>query len=145
MTREQMIAIVEAHAAGSQEPAQHTHIECNCDDLAHRRDDYDQGCFCPDCAAEAAVKLGYPPTDVEPEAEGPDDSPQWCENCGHPLTTEITVAGALDELAHWESSDNAILVQPYLWRELMLCVVAIADEHLPRVRAIIERHRVETP
>ena len=50
-TRQELIATVEALAAGAREPARHTHIECNCADHAHRRDDYDQGCFCPDCAA----------------------------------------------------------------------------------------------
>lgn len=75
MTREEMIAIVSERMAGSQEAARHTHIECFCPDRKHRRDDYDEGCFCPDCAAKAAVDLGYPATDTQPEAEGPDDSP----------------------------------------------------------------------
>jgi hypothetical protein len=156
MTREEMIAIVTARMAGSQEPARHTHIECNCDDLAHRRDDYDVGCFCPDCAAKAAVELGYPPTDVKPENEGPDDNPQWCDDCGRLITLRdaewlawgITSAGALEELEHYESGlgfERGEPKTPDDWRGFLLLVDSIADEHLPRVRAVIERRPMETP
>jgi hypothetical protein len=148
--RAALVAIVVERMAGSQEPGRHTHIECNCDDRDHRRDIYDDGCFCPECAALGAVALGYPPTDTEPEKEGPDDSPQRCETCGRLITlrnTEdlewgVTPDGALEELQHFETGLGFKRGEPKTpddWRLFLLCVDAIADEHLPRVAAVIAR------
>jgi hypothetical protein len=149
-TRQELIATVEALAAGAREPARHTHIECNCADLAHRRDDYDQGCFCPDCAAAAAVALGYPATDTEPEGEGADDRPCWCERCDRLITLRstpdrawgITPDGALEELKHYEAGlgfERGEPRTPDQWQDFLLLVDSIADEHLPRVEAVIQR------
>ena len=149
-TRLELVAAVEKLAAGSREPARHTHIECNCAGRVHRREDYDQGCFCPDCAAATAVELGYPATDTESEVEGTDDSPQWCEKCGRLITLRdapdlpwgITPEGALDELEHFESGLGFTRGEPSTpddWREFLLTVDAIDDEHLPRVDAVIRR------
>lgn len=150
LTRAEMNEIVERRATGSQEPARHTHIECWCDGHIHRRDDYDPGCFCPDCAARAAVKLGYPATDTEPEREGPDDSPQWCEECGRLITLRstpdlswgITSDGALEELEHFESGlgfERGEPKTPDDWRVFQLIVDVIAEKHLSRVEAVIMR------
>jgi hypothetical protein len=150
MTRSELTAMVEARAVGAQEAVRHTHIECNCPDLAHRRSDFDEGCFCPDCAIAAAVALGYPPTDTEPEKEGPDDGPQWCENCGRLITLRstpdlpwgITAEGALAELEHYETGLGFKRGEPRTpdhWRNFLLVVDAIAEEHLPRVEAVIEK------
>lgn len=148
MTREEMVAIVSERMAGSQEAARHTHIECFCRGRVHRRDDYDEGCFCPDCAAKAAVDLGYPATDTEPETEGPDDGPRWCQTCGRLITLRdtsdlawgITPDGALEELQHYESGlgfEKGEPKTPDGWRVFLLCVDAIAEEHLPRVERVI--------
>lgn len=150
MTREELIAIVTERMAGSQPAARHTHIECWCPDRAHRREDYDEGCYCPDCAAKAAVALGYPATDTELETEGPDDGPRWCQECGRLITLRddperpwgITSDGALEELVHYESGLGAERGEPKTpddWRVFLLCVDAIAEEHLPRVEAVVAR------
>ncbi len=143
MTRAEMIAIVTHHMAGSPEAAQHTHIECRCwPDHVHRKDTYEQGCFCPECASLEAVERGLVAEDTEPERDGPNDGPRWCERCGRLLTTEITSDGAEEELAHWESDyPSAALNCAKHWREFMLCVVAIPEEHLPRVAKLVECSR----
>lgn len=149
-TRAEMITIVEQLAVDSQEPARHTHIECRCEDRAHRRGDYEQGCFCPDCAAAAAVKLGYPATDTEPERDGPDDAPQWCEECGRLITLRstpdlpwgITVDGALEELEHFESGLGFEKGEPRTpddWQVFLLLLDSISEEHLGRVESVIKR------
>lgn len=148
--RSALIQAVEAKAVGSPEAQPHTHIECFCDGHIHRRDDYDDGCFCPPCAAAHAVSLGYPATDTEPETEGPDDTPQWCEKCGCLITLRstpdeewgITPAGALEELEHYETGLGFQKGEPKTptdWRVFLLLVDSIADEYLPRVARIVNR------
>jgi hypothetical protein len=143
-----MVAIVVARTAGAKQPMRHTHIECWCPDREHRRDDYDEGCFCPPCASEAAVALGYPATDAEPEAEGADDGPRFCQTCDRLITLRstddiewgVTLDGALDELAHYETGlgfERGEPKTPEDWQVFLLMVDAIAEEHLPRVEAII--------
>lgn len=150
MLRQQLVAIVEALAEGSQEPARHTHIECNCPNLVHRTDEFEQGCFCPDCASAEAVKRGLDSEDTEPENEGPDDRPQWCEDCGRLITLRttpdllwgISPDGALEELEHYESGlgfEKGEPKTPDDWRVFLLLVDAIDAEHLRRVEAVIKR------
>lgn len=155
MNRRQLINIAKRLARGSQPAARHTHIECFCPGYVHRRDDYDIGCFCPECASKAAVKLGYPPTDVEPEKEGTDDSPQWCEDCGRLITLRdskvliwgISANGALEALEHYESEFALKKGEPKTpddWRRFLLLVDAIEEEHLPRVEAVVRRATTNT-
>jgi len=150
MNREEIQAYVAERMAGSQEAARHTHIECWCPDLEHRRDTYDGGCYCPACAAKAAAALGYPETDTEPEHEGPDDTPRWCDTCDRLITLRstpdiewgITADGALEELEHYETGlgfERGEPKTPDDWRVFMLLVDAIEEEHLPRVVAVIEQ------
>lgn len=150
MDRKTMTAIVEARAVGARSAARHTHIECNCDDGAHRRSDYDEGCFCPECAVAAAVALGYPPSDTEPEHEGADDSPRWCDTCDRLITLRntpdlewgITPDGALEALEHYETGlgfQRGEPQTPEQWQDFLLLVDSIASEHLPRVEAVIRR------
>lgn len=151
MTREEMVAVVTERMAGSPEPQPHTHIECFCPGFIHRRDDYDEGCFCPGCAAKAAVALGYPPTDIEHDnpmgctGEGDvDDAVRWCETCGALISAEITKVAAEEELPHWEAAPHVERnggppTTPTHWREFLLMVKAIDASLLPRVEAIIGR------
>jgi hypothetical protein len=150
MIRAELIAIVESRAVGAREPARHTHIECHCPGLVHRRDDYDKGCFCPACASAAAVNLGYPATDTKPENEGPDDSPRRCETCDRLITLRstldlewgITPDGALEELEHYETGlgfERGEPQTPDQWQDFLLVVDSIADEHMPRVEAVAQR------
>lgn len=152
MTREEMIAVVTARMAGSPEAQPHTHIECFCPGFIHRRDDYDEGCFCPGCAAKAAVALGYPPTDIEHDnpwgctGEGDvDDAVRWCETCGALMSAEINEDAAEDELLHWETPRETTETRcggppstAVEWREFLLTVKAIDSSLLPRAWAIIE-------
>lgn len=149
-TRQDLIAIVEERAAGAPEAARHTHIECRCPDGDHRREDYDEGCFCPACAADAAVELGYPATDTLGEVEGPDDCPKWCEKCDRLITLRdspdlawgITPDGALEELEHYESGlgfERGEPKTPDDWRVFLLLVDSIDEQHLPRVARVIAR------
>ena len=149
LLRRHLVTIAEAQAVGSREPAQHTHIECFCQGYVHRRDDYDEGCFCPECAAEHAVKLGYPSTDTRPENEGPDDSPQWCEECDVLITLRsspdldwgISPRGALEELEYYEKPglgfDRGEPSTPDQWQVFLLVIDSIADEYLPRVVDVV--------
>lgn len=148
MTRDELIKVVEGFAVGARAAARHTHIECNCSNLAHRRDDYDQGCFCPECASAAAVALGYPSTDTESEVEGADDQPRWCEGCGRLITLRstpdlewgITADGALEALEHFETGlgfERGEPNTPDTWLVFLLLVDSIDGEHLPRVEAIV--------
>ncbi len=137
--RANLLFIVKARAAGAPPAQPHTHIECFCYDHIHRRDDYDDGCFCPACASKAAVALGYPPTDITEDVETPwdgDDLPRWCETCGVLISTLITPDGALEELDEYERRPRT---SPEEWRDFALCVENIADEYLPRVEAVVER------
>ncbi len=150
MTRKELVKAVSERMAGSPEASRHTHLECWCPDREHRRDDYDHGCFCPACAAKEAVRLGYPDTDTEPETEGADDGPQWCERCGCLITLRstpdeewgITPDGALEELEHYETGLGFQKGEPKTpgdWRVFLLLVDSIADEHLPRVERVVLR------
>jgi hypothetical protein len=137
--RTALMAVVAERMAASSEAAQHTHIECHCADHVHRTDNFEQGCFCPGCASAEAVARGLASGDTEPDGDGPDDNPQWCEKCGRLITAEITSDGALEELVHWQGDlPSARLDRPERWREFMLCVAAISEEHLPRVAALID-------
>lgn len=153
LTRAELVAIVTERMAGSKPAARHTHIECRCSDLAHRREEHETGCFCPACAAKEAKARGLLRTDTEPEAEGPDDRPQWCEKCGRLITLRdsddlawgITADGALEELEHFETGLGAKRGEPKTpddWRVFLLCVDAIDEEHLLRVEAVMRRAQV---
>ena len=144
--RAAIVAVVEEQMAGSKEAAVHTHIECFCPGHIHRKDDYDPGCFCPDCAADAAEALGYPRTDIEPDWKDPDDAqeddgPRWCETCGRLISIVISDDGAEDELLHWETSTapGGPPKDADDWRVFLLAVKAIKREHLPGVALVIER------
>jgi hypothetical protein len=136
--RQCLINVVAQRMAGSPEAAQHTHVECHCNTRGHRTDKFEEGCYCPECAVKEAVARGLDERDTEPEADGPDDSPQWCDRCDRLITTEITAVGARDELNHWESGEPGTRLDSQAkWREFMLCVQAIHDEHLPRVDRLV--------
>lgn len=121
-TRDVIRTEVARRMAGSKEAQQHTHIECNCDDLRHRHAEYDVGCFCPPCAAKHAVSLGYPATDTEPETEGLDDNAKFCETCGALITTEgLTPDGIDEELSHWVLNPQRPNSAAE-WREFALCL-----------------------
>lgn len=148
--RQRLVAIVEKLAEGAREPARHTHIECNCPGLVHRKDEFEQGCYCPECASKEAVKRGLDTEDTEPENEGPDDNPQWCENCGRLITLRtkpdllwgISPAGALEELKHFETglgAENGEPKTPDDWQVFLLLVDSIDEAHLRRVGAVIKR------
>lgn len=148
MTREELAAIVVTRMFGSAEPAHHTHIECQCPGGVHRADQPDEGCFCPECAAKEAVRRGFNAKDIEPESEGPEDNPSWCESCGRLITLRttpellwgITPRGALEELEHFESGLGAERGEPKTpddWRLFLLLVDNIDEEHLPRVEALL--------
>jgi hypothetical protein len=148
--RERLTEIVEKLAEGSQEPAHHTHIECNCPGLVHRTDEFEEGCFCPECASEEAVKRGLDAEDIELENEGPDDNPKWCQNCDRLITLRttpdllwgITPEGALEELEHFETGLGAEKGEPKTpddWRVFLLLVDSIDETHLRRVEAVINR------
>jgi hypothetical protein len=110
----------------------------------------EDNCFCPPCAAVVAVERGYAPTDTSPEAEGADDQPNWCQRCGRLITLRstadlewgITPDGALEELEHFETglgADRGEPNTPDTWLDFLLLVDSIAEEHLPRVEAVIMR------
>lgn len=123
-TRDVIRAEVARRMAGSKSAQQHTHIECNCPDLKHRRAEYDIGCFCPSCASKAAVKLGYPATDTSPEAPGEDDNLQFCQDCGALITTEgLTADGINEELDHWRANPKRPQSADE-WLEFSLCLAA---------------------
>lgn len=145
-TKADLIAIVATRAEGSPEVAQHTHIECHCPGHVHRKENYEQGCFCPECASAQAVKLGLAASDTESEVDDPDDGPRWCEECGRLISMAITADGAVEEMEHWEASGpkdpsgeayGGPPRSPEDWRVFMLCLVAIPDEHLSRVARIV--------
>lgn len=146
LTREEIIAVITERMRFSAPAAQHTHIECNCPGLVHQVGEYKtkywEGCYCQGCASKEAVKRGLAATDTQPEVERPDDRPQWCEDCGALITSDITPTGALEELdEHWLGSfpelESAHLRTPDRWREFLLCAEAIAEEHLPRLEALL--------
>lgn len=147
MPRQKLVALAEAQAVGSQEPARHTHIDCRCGNDDHL-DLSDQGCYCPMCAIYEAVRRGFDANDVKPENEGPDDNPQWCENCGALITLRddewlrwgISPDGAEEELEHYETGlgfERGEPSTPDHWRVLLLVIDSIADEHLARVEAVV--------
>ena len=144
MNREELVVVAERRSRRARKAMRHTHIECFCDDRRHRRDNYDHGCFCPPCARKAAVKLGYPATDIEPEHEGPDDSPQFCQTCDRLITLRttpslewgITPDGAQEELKHWEKTRPTA---PGDWLCVLLMLDSLAEEFLPRAEAVIVR------
>lgn len=147
-TRDVIRTEVARRMADSKPAQQHTHIECWCPDRKHRRNVYDTGCFCPSCASKAAVALGYPATDTDSEAEGPDDSPQFCEDCGVLITTEgITADGIDEELTHWMKQGGPKTASD--WREFHLCLAADverekrADRVLRGAALSIEVYRME--
>ncbi len=150
MNRSELIAIIERRALGATPAAWHTHIECFCNDPEHHGDMDDSGCFCPNCASEAAVKRGFDAEDIVPENEGPDDNTQWCEECGRLITLRstpdldwgISADGALEELEHFESGlgfERGEPKTPDDWQVFLLIVDSIDEEHLPRVEAIVRR------
>lgn len=150
MLRQKLVAIAEAQSVGSREPARHTHIGCRCGNNDHL-DLSDQGCFCPPCAVYEAARRGFDANDVEPENEGPDDSPQWCEDCNVLITLRnapdldwgISQDGAEEELEHYEPGglgfDRGEPSTPDHWRVLLLVIDSIADEHLVRVEAVVSK------
>jgi hypothetical protein len=139
-------AAVTEHALGAPEPAQHCHIECLCEGLAHRTEHYIQGCFCRPCASAKAVELGMDANDVEVEApnEDGDDGVRWCGSCGALITSKITADAANEEMAHWEASGSpgGPPKTSAEWREFLLCVEAIEERHLVRVADVLAAHGV---
>ena len=149
MGRSSLIAVVEKLAAGAREPARHTHVECCCPDQEHVSLEPTEGCcFCPDCAAAEAIALGMPATDTRHEAEGADDRPEWCAKCGRLITLRssddiawgVSPDGALEELEHFETGlgfERGEPKTPDDWMVFLLMVDTIAEEHLPRVEALV--------
>lgn len=147
LSRKPILAFIRARMQGARPWARHTLIECFCPGYIHRKDEYEEGSFCPRCARAEAVKRGLDENDTKPENEGPDDHIVRCDSCDRRLSLSLTRYGAARELTHWESSEayeSALLNSPDRWRDFYMCAKYVSRKNLPRVVAILSTHGYAT-